>query len=202
MSMSRQSGGRAEHPSASAWRRALVEARQLTDGLGYPVDSGILDLVAVLRMLGFETTGSCEGHLNWGHAAPWVDIGEQPPRELLKRIDFSDPDAIDKHPVLRRWRARNLRAQRRLLTLLDQCYDRHNPPETHRFILESMGVYGAVRLVNQGYAIQLITPKPEQRKRLAEYQREARRLVSFLRRRAGRGGDTTSKRSRASPTSL
>ena len=38
------------------------------------IDSGIFDLIVTLNALGFPTSASCEGHLDRGVAAPWVDI--------------------------------------------------------------------------------------------------------------------------------
>jgi hypothetical protein len=61
------------------WREKVAE---ITDTLGHGIDKEIRETVAVLNAGGFPTLGSCEGHLDWGLAVPWVEIGyaEQPPR--------------------------------------------------------------------------------------------------------------------------
>src|SRR5687768_9377587 len=56
------------------WAAAAHYVDGVRDGLGKPVDIGIKRLVIGLNAHGFSTTGSCEGHLDWGIAAPWVDL--------------------------------------------------------------------------------------------------------------------------------
>lgn len=51
-----------------------VELAQITDNLGTPIEAGILDTVAALQLLGFGTSGSCEGHADGGCAWPWVHV--------------------------------------------------------------------------------------------------------------------------------
>jgi hypothetical protein len=51
---------------------ARAEVQGIADVLGMPVDEGIAETVACLRALGFRTSASCEGHLDWGEALPWV----------------------------------------------------------------------------------------------------------------------------------
>ena len=46
----------------------------ITDKLGEPVDDGIRHAVISFIMLGLSTSGSCEGHLDWGLPYPWVDV--------------------------------------------------------------------------------------------------------------------------------
>lgn len=38
------------------------------------IDPKIKTLVKVLNKIGFPTTGSCQGHVDYGHPAPWVKI--------------------------------------------------------------------------------------------------------------------------------
>src|SRR3989344_7407962 len=53
----------------------LKEAGEFKDRLGYPVDSRIVEAVAMLQLSGFNTAGSCEGHVDEpGLMAPWVDV--------------------------------------------------------------------------------------------------------------------------------
>lgn len=60
----------------------LAELAGVKDGLGKPLDKGIVHAVAILQLAGFDTVGSCEGHADWGLPWPWVDITApgQPPR--------------------------------------------------------------------------------------------------------------------------
>ncbi len=67
------------------WDQQATEVATWTDGLGLPLDAGIYDTVIVLNLLGLTTRQSCEGHMNWGQASPWVDFRiNEPEAELLQ----------------------------------------------------------------------------------------------------------------------
>lgn len=109
------------------------------DGLGYPLDEGIKETVIVLNLLGFTTNGSCEGHLNWGCAYPWVDFSVKSPegqaietqidqiylnglRELMSKYPeltfdelFGTPEGEEIKPM-----------REKLYVLLDALYDLYN----------------------------------------------------------------------------
>jgi hypothetical protein len=58
-----------------AQRAQMVErCRRVVDKLGQPIDEGIFETVVVLNLPGIHTLASCEGHLEYGAYAPWVDI--------------------------------------------------------------------------------------------------------------------------------
>jgi len=60
--------------SSTSWEDAEAFARCITDGMGYPIDDGILETVVALNLLGLRTCQSCEGHLDDGLPYPWVDF--------------------------------------------------------------------------------------------------------------------------------
>jgi len=65
------------------------EVDSLTDKLDEPVDEHIKCLVVALRYLDFNTSASCEGHLDHGFAYPWVDMCYENPkiaRQEKKRL--------------------------------------------------------------------------------------------------------------------
>jgi hypothetical protein len=66
------------------WNRLLSHIDTITDGRNKGVDPGIKETVAAFMANGFETTGSCEGHIDWGRRNPYVDI-EVPISEDLKQ---------------------------------------------------------------------------------------------------------------------
>src|SRR5690242_19011183 len=66
------------------WQEVSQQVARLTDRLGCGIDPGILETVVALTILGIHTLASCEGHLDHGIAAPWVDIGAPDVRELAK----------------------------------------------------------------------------------------------------------------------
>ena len=58
-----------------AWLNKLrKKVDKITDALGIPVDEGIKEAVVIFNAVGLYTSGSCEGHLNHGLPAPWIDV--------------------------------------------------------------------------------------------------------------------------------
>ena len=57
-----------------SYTASVQQCKRLADGLGKGLDPKILPLVAALRMFGIRTSGSCQGHKDWGLPYPWVDI--------------------------------------------------------------------------------------------------------------------------------
>src|ERR1700690_3570997 len=52
----------------------LNEVNTIVDKLNHPIDEGIARSVAILRYKGFNTNGSCQGHIDHGLSYPWIDI--------------------------------------------------------------------------------------------------------------------------------
>jgi hypothetical protein len=48
------------------WNEAISRVEKIADKTGRPVDAGIKETVAAFSVNGFETSGSCEGHLDHG----------------------------------------------------------------------------------------------------------------------------------------
>ena len=79
------------------------------------IDIKIKGLVSALNSLGINTTGSCEGHVNYGSPAPWITITPRNKKdgiELLKVVS----------------------------QLLNSFYKNHIPEEDARFITENANV--------------------------------------------------------------
>src|SRR5437870_3873337 len=66
----------------AAWRQEESVVESIVDKQGKRVDAGIKESVVALRVLGFETDGSCEGHLDRQIKAPWVDIDYFVPKDM------------------------------------------------------------------------------------------------------------------------
>jgi hypothetical protein len=92
----------------------------MADALVKPVDILIRPTVVALRALGFRTTASCDGHLDHGLKAPWVDIGTPPSnlRVALKAAGEGSPEAFKLKSEMKRLRHDNLEMQQRLIDLL------------------------------------------------------------------------------------
>jgi hypothetical protein len=177
------------------WDEAAVKVDKLADKLGLGVDAGIRDTVIALWVLGFNTRQSCEGHLDSGVAAPWVDIETANPatqlikeeRILLDRMMEGDPT---KSNPADNERLHTIRAERhrqwlpevtRLLGLLNDFYKGRSVAIEHRLILAPRGATG-VRLVAQGEVLVPLADEAAQRAMLAGSQGEMRDFTAFLRR--------------------
>ena len=61
------------------WKSIKEKIDLETDAFGYKIEKEIKDTVIGLNALGINTSQSCEGHVDRGRIAPWVDI--QAPNE-------------------------------------------------------------------------------------------------------------------------
>ena len=67
-----------------AWLDKLrKKVDKITDALGMPVDEGIKEAVIMFNAVGLYTSASCEGHLDHGLPAPWIDV--EAPNEPKER---------------------------------------------------------------------------------------------------------------------
>ncbi len=57
-----------------AWHVLSDEVDLWTDRIGMPIDERIKETVIVLNLMGFTTSASCEGHIDWGLPYPWIDF--------------------------------------------------------------------------------------------------------------------------------
>src|SRR5690242_15037013 len=81
------------------WAKAEHSVSQIKDTLDKPVDPGITDTLTGLLAYGFPTAGSCEGHLDHGVKAPWVDIGKNLPAYYIALFEKKGlPHQPDKPP--------------------------------------------------------------------------------------------------------
>ena len=147
-------------------QRAAVDT--LTDVLGMPVDQGIREIVAALRLAGFSTTGSCEGHLNRALQYPWVDICA------------SEPDGWDVNAgASRAWRLQNHRLARGLHEAIDVFAVQHPGAPLPRIVPKE--IYGAFRLIVD---VQIGSAGIPSTACLEESRAAFREFASFLRERA------------------
>src|SRR5262245_3085441 len=56
------------------WDNMSDEVDHWTDGIGYPIDKEIKEIVIALNLVGIKTIASCEGHFDHGNLYPWVDL--------------------------------------------------------------------------------------------------------------------------------
>ena len=58
----------------AAWESKRKEIEGYADALGYGIDGKIKESLVALNILGLPTSASCEGHIDRGISAPWVEI--------------------------------------------------------------------------------------------------------------------------------
>lgn len=56
------------------WEDKRREIDLRADVQGLEIDKGIKESVVAFNMTGFPTSASCEGHIDGGNAAPWIEV--------------------------------------------------------------------------------------------------------------------------------
>jgi hypothetical protein len=172
-----------------------AELSQMTDGLGKGIDKGIIDTVIGLNVLGITTRQSCEGHVDWGTGAPWVDVEatgpkveelEQKAREAWEVAENAErqhatEDELQKvfgeaHRARREERVEHLKVAKKMLTYLDEFYTNRQVPANQRLVL----TYHASRLESQGAAFQDLAEPDVKQQKLLKYQAEMKAFTEFL----------------------
>jgi len=162
------------------WQDTLRALDGVVDKLGMPIDAHIKETVAALKCTGFETSGSCEGHLDRGVKAPWVDLSffSEERRKLLKeQVQQSDREE-DQREIRRAARRKMLAEVERLTRFLDDFYRGKEVGFTSRLVLH----FGpdSIRLYSQGAELQDIYPPEQRSEKLKEYQKEMADFTAFL----------------------
>ena len=179
------------------WENLENKFRMMGDRLGRPLDGGIFETVVALNALQIATTSSCEGHLDHGLAAPWVDIHTVKDDAFYKLVEDAKAlqnKAIDliktgqntkggqlmkkNQLLLLKLKKPNLILADRLSRLLEEFYLMREVPYSRRLIITSLG-YG-VRLKSQGEILQELKNKKVKDEKLKEYQLEMLDFTTFL----------------------
>lgn len=56
------------------WDKMSNDVDHWIDGIGYPMDEEIKEIVIALNIVGIKTAASCEGHFDHGYLYPWVHL--------------------------------------------------------------------------------------------------------------------------------
>jgi hypothetical protein len=175
----------------TVWKQKLSEMDHLQDGLGTGLDQGIKETVAVLQLLGVHTRASCEGHIDHGIAAPWIDVESPNPvladfrRFSIKFSEMADAleadgevaDAVYEklHDLRKRISYIEALEYKKLIPYLDEFYLGKDVYYEERLIIDFRG-----RLICQGALLQPAEAKETQAIRLQAYQEEMRDFTEFL----------------------
>ena len=177
------------------WQTEADRFSAVTDKLGKSIDQGILDTVIILNILGIHTSGSCEGHLEWGTCAPWVTLEAPDAAELDKaseeafdradQVDNEDNDDADElydeaHRLRLQAKSLHLAERQKLLLYLERFYQDRLVPYDRRLIVYPLDEAGAGRLESQGADFQETAPLEKRQQKLLEYQEEMREFTAFL----------------------
>lgn len=178
------------------WEATSRQVSRMTDTLGKPIDAGVFDTVVALNLHGINTTGSCEGHLDHGIAAPWVDIGASGVRPMEKQVflkmrEFEQAHETDM-PKDQRWSIReaaeeakqevkslHYKERQKVVVFLDVFYQARFVPFDTRLTLNPFWI-GGCRIESHGADYQEVLPLEEQRINLERYQEEMRAFTDFL----------------------
>lgn len=100
----------------------LAQLQKITDKLGMPIDDGIRLPVAVLRIHGFVTTGSCEGHLGRKTHGPYITLESPDAAQYEVKMRKTPIDGDEFRHLWEQLRSINLKERERLAHLLDEFY--------------------------------------------------------------------------------
>lgn len=171
---------------------------KVRDSLGKPIDEGILETVVLLNAVNISTLQSCQGHLDHGVAAPWIDISAEQTveqknlwkkyHELRTLIDTKSEEGTSMHEMRSLFEESNqierlarkpiLKVFEKVLELLSEFYGSKNVPLAQRLILTSLGTRG--RIESQGGLIQETFDPQDKQKNLLTYQKEMQKFTTFL----------------------
>jgi hypothetical protein len=179
------------------WEQLEQTMAHVKDKLGKPIDQGIMETVIVLNALEISTVASCEGHLDWGVSAPWVDIVSQHPAAQVQvgklfsdaakveaRGDLSQEQIrtlyADLHRQRREIKAYHLQEREKLMQYLAAFYENRHVPFDQRLIICPLGTDGRSRLESQGADSQEVALLDIRTQKLLVYQEEMRTFTSYL----------------------
>lgn len=166
----------------------------VTDELGEPIDVGIKETVVAFNVLGFQTTRSCEGHLDESTGYPWISITNPDTKSMEKGVDkaFADADQVRinngyeaslslyEHAHRLREEAREPLNEdaKKLIRYLDKFYMGRSVPYDARLSISQVGMN--IRVESQGSFLQDTASPQERADKLGLYQAEMRDFTEFL----------------------
>lgn len=162
------------------WDESAERIERTADALGRGVDQNIKETVIGLNLLDINTTASCEGHLDHGTNAPYIDIEAKEVAELENRVkEAGNIENKETESIIEKIKQKNLEERRKALIVLDEFYRDRQAPFHKRLTIQGMA-RDRSRLESQGADLQKIEPEEIKKQRLSEYQEEMREFSSFL----------------------
>ncbi len=178
------------------WEETKHEIDQIADKLGKGIDVNIKETIIVFHVFNINTDGSCEGHIDRGTFAPYIDIISKDTAALDKQLkeisgnlekSKDTPDfqlmleaAKEKtKEIYKQIEYKNLEERKKVMSYLEEFYQDRNVPYHQRLILEGLA-RGWTRLESQGVDLQKIENDEVKQQRLLEYQDEMQAFTKFL----------------------
>lgn len=170
------------------WSEMAADVDKTIDALGIPVEEGIKDTVIALRLLGFETDGSCEGHSDRGVCGPWVGLTSkeiealEPEREkIFKEAWRHEEEYLDFDKEggkrVREIDAEKLKVQARAMEVVAESYQERRVPYDAMIIVDP-SINGRIQCM--GTEVADILPPKEKAAKLKQYQAEMAAFTQFL----------------------
>lgn len=165
----------------ATWNETVARLTRVTDKLGKRIDSGIFETVVILTMLEFCTTASCEGHIDWGIAAPWVDIDPPGDVEAL-REQMRSASKEEAREISNGLKSKQLEVFQSLSSLLERFYRQssHGYIPHHQILIARPWAAGRIRLESIGVELQAIESNQIKKQKLEAYQGEMFAFTTFL----------------------
>jgi hypothetical protein len=175
-----------------AWEDLQKHFARVIDGYGTKIDPGIMDAVVSFNAVGINTTASCEGHLNWGNAYPWIRAGvtgiddlEKELRRALKASQNATEDDRERlcdeyYAIASRVRKIHVQEELKLMPYLNAFYKQHDMDYDRHLVIDRF-ISGECLLQSHGADLQDIREPDEKAKKLKEYQDEMQAFAFFLR---------------------
>jgi len=167
-----------------AWEEMASRVELIADKLGKEIDPGIKEAIIAFNLLDINTTGSCEGHLDRGTFAPYIDVKAKGVDELeqeVQRLRAEGVEFEDKRilSLVEEVERKNFEERKKLFPYFDEFYKERKVPFQQQLIIHGLG-WGRSRIESQGAEIQEIETGELRGKRLGEYQEEMREFTDFL----------------------
>lgn len=168
-----------ENNKNELWEKMRGRIDLVKDRLGLGIDENIKEAVIGLSLFEINTVGSCEGHLDHGTRAPYIDIQAKDIPEKEKEIEQFENDKTKRKKIIEEITQMDLAERKKIIPLLDEFYTSRISPFHSRLIPRS-NVWGETRIESLGAELQEIENEETKKMRLKEYQDEMKAFSNFL----------------------
>jgi hypothetical protein len=169
-----------DDPKETTWQTAVDRVKKITDKLDMPVDPEIVETVAILQLMGIDTSMSCGGHEDRITGGPYVMFTSKEAEAYRKKCaNIGDPrDSLYKEFTGKAMAAIQ-NEQAKLYPLLDKFYSNRATPFAQRLMLRTLGL-SVCRLECQGADMAVISKPRDRITILTNNRKEMADFTEFL----------------------